>query len=89
MAYMVYTDYQEDRILPEEAEYYKELDDALKRANEMKAELQNSGEWELGEEFDEEELTDSENDVLFIHKETGVSYRITCNNGNQRTLINP
>lgn len=72
MAYMVYTDYQEDRILPEEAEYYKELDDALKRANEMKTELQNSGEWELGDEFDEEELTDSENDVLFIHKETGM-----------------
>ncbi len=22
-------------------------------------------------------------------KEAGVSYRITCNNGNQRTLINP
>lgn len=72
MAYMVYTDYQEDRILPEEAEYYKELDDALKRANEMKAELQNSEEWELGDEFDEEELTDSENDVLFIRKETGM-----------------
>ena len=25
----------------------------------------------------------------FLVVEAGVSYRITCNNGNQRTLINP
>ena len=47
MAYMVYVDYQEDRILPEEIEYFRELDDALKRANELKDEFCNSDEWEL------------------------------------------
>lgn len=72
MAYMVYVDYQEDRILPEEIEYFRELDDALKRANELKDEFCNSDEWELGDEFDAGELTDSENDVLFIHKITGM-----------------
>lgn len=72
MPYMVYTDYQEDRVLPEEVEHFRELEDALKRANEMKDELQYSGEWEFGDEFDEGELTDSENDVLLIHKETGL-----------------
>lgn len=72
MAYMVYVDYQEDRILPEEIEHFKELDDALQRANELKDDFYNSDEWELGDEFDAGELTDSENDVLFIHKKTGM-----------------
>ncbi len=72
MAYMVYVDYQEDRILPEEIEYFRELNNALKRVNELKDDFYNSDEWELGDEFDVGELTDSENDVLFIHKKTGM-----------------
>lgn len=72
MAYMVYTDYQGDRVLPEEVEYFKELEDALRRANEMKEELQYSDEWELGDEFDEGELTDAENDILFVNRDTGM-----------------
>lgn len=28
-------------------------------------------------------------DTYDVYDEAGVSYRITCNNGNQRTLINP
>lgn len=72
MAYMVYTDYQEDRIIPEEVEHFRELDDALRRANELKEEFQHSDEWELGDEFDEGELTDAGNDILFINKKTGM-----------------
>lgn len=70
MAYMVYVDYQEENVLPEEIEYFEKLEDALERANELKDEFQNSDEWIFGDEFDEGELTDSENDVLFIHKNT-------------------
>lgn len=69
-AYVVYVDYQDDRVLPEEAEYFYELEDALNRANELKNEFQYSDEWELGDEFDEGELTDTENDVVFINKKT-------------------
>lgn len=72
MPYMVYVDYQEDRVLPEDAEHFKKLDDALKRVNELKTELKNSDSWGLGEGFDQGEITDPENDVLFINKETGM-----------------
>lgn len=72
MAYMVYTDYEDCRVSPEEVEYFKELGDALERANEMKNELQLSDDWVLGDEFDEGELTDAGNTVLFIQKGTGL-----------------
>lgn len=72
MAYMVYADHQDDRVLPEEVEYFGRLEDALKRVNELKAEFQDSEDWELGDEFDEGDITDSENDILFINKETGM-----------------
>lgn len=72
MPYIVYVDYQEERVLPEGAEHFKSLEKALERANELKEEFQYSDDWELSEEFDEGELTDSENDVLFIHKITGM-----------------
>lgn len=70
MAYMVYVDYQEERVFPAEIEHFKNLEDALERANELKEEFQDSDDWEIGDEFDEGEITDSENDVLFIHKVT-------------------
>lgn len=72
MPYMVYTDYEDCRVSPDEVEHFRELGDALERANEMKDELQCSDDWELGDEFDEGELTDAENTVLFIHKGTGL-----------------
>lgn len=39
----------------------------------------------------EEIATDKKEYETFVqyYKSTDVSYRITCNNGNQRTLINP
>ena len=36
-----------------------------------------------------EELTQMKMDRLVLETTMDVSYRITCNNGNQRTLINP
>ena len=41
-------------------------------------------------EFSQEELDEIEKRELEkARKQADVSYRITCNNGNQRTLINP
>lgn len=72
IAYMVYEDYQDERILPEEAEYFKKIEEALKRFDELKAEFQDSDDWELGNEFNEGDITDFGNDILFINKNTGL-----------------
>lgn len=48
-----------------------------------------------GESFSQSSMTDVQdftgwgNQKLVSELSDGVSYRITCNNGNQRTLINP
>lgn len=68
VAYAVYTEYQEERLDTSYMKFFINKDKAIKEANNQKEELQYSNEWELADEFDSDDLTDSDNAITFIHK---------------------
>ena len=67
--YEVYIDYQFDRVTPQEIEYFIEKQNAINRFNELKNSM--NPDWELDDEYDEEDITDVNNCILFTHKGSG------------------
>lgn len=69
--YAVYIDSQFDRAKPSDAEYFVDKEVAIDVANALKEQYQYSDTWTLSDEFDGEEITDSDNSIRFVHKEAG------------------
>lgn len=70
--YVVYEEYQDERLTTGDMDFFANKEEAIDEFNSRKEDFQYNDEWELSDEFDAEDVTDSDNAVLFIHKTTGL-----------------
>lgn len=66
--YIVYEEYQEERLSPEDMKFFTNKDQAIDEFNARKDNFLYSPDWEISDEFDRDDVTDVNNSVLFIHK---------------------
>lgn len=68
--HVVYVEYQEERLKTSDLEFYSDKEEAIEEFNSKKDGFLYSDEYELSDEFDAEDVTDSNNSILFIHKKS-------------------
>jgi len=76
-AYMVYVDYQEDRVIPENVEFFRKSGDAIRRFNELIKEFKDSSIWKFSDDFNIEIITNPkspENYILFVNESSMEAY---------------
>lgn len=68
--YIVYVDYEEERLHPTDIEYYKKPGDAIKRANEIKDSFLNSSNWCLEDGAYAGEITKPDASIMFYNRDS-------------------